>query len=234
MMKSISNIKLPRFNEKANDSISNIRKTLLNYIDIPLNIQECDTSSYVKMILQSPRIDNSPSHKKVMALNSASASKSFFPSFSKTQSTAAQSYAHALSETDSNSPSNNFVDMVGEGVERRERELTASSSPKKEFVSALSYLKSVALGYRNFSGSPQILLKKEMLNGDSITIIRQMREREKKCSEETKTKSSRDRRSVKLPLNKSKRKPIKRKFTVPGNNSLKIALEKLSLEPLYN
>lgn len=233
MRRHISNIKLSGLNEKTNDPTDNVRKTLLNYIDLPPNIQECDTSNYVKMTLQSPRINNSPSYKKVTALNSASASRSFFPSSSKAQSAAVQPYTHALSETDSNSPSNDLI-HGGEEAGRRRGKLTASTSPRKEFVTALSYLKSLALGHKSSSGSPQILLKKNILKGDSIAIIRQMRASEKKCNEETKARDGKSRRSVKLPLEKPKRKPVKRKFTVPGNSSFKIALEKLSLEPLYN
>lgn len=238
-MRSIPSINWSKFHIESKDLIANVRRSLLKHIEIPPNIKAQDNSNSVMMVLNSPRIRSFTFHKQVSASSSTSTPRSFFPTPStKTQSTIIQPYTHAMSETDSSSPCNDSIDSGETKImgERKERKLTISPCPRNEFFSALSYLKTVALGCSSPVATPlkTFSFKQEIPKTDSLTIIRQMRTIEKRRVEETKiriTKASWDTKP-KVKDKRTKKKP--RKSTVPGNCTFRLALEKLSLEPLYN
>jgi hypothetical protein len=175
------------------------------------------------IVLDSPRIQSLTPHKIVSASGFASAPRSFFP-LSKASSNV-QSYPHAMNETNSNSLSSLkslCSDSIDEKVEEgRERKLTVTPSPKD------GLFEGVALGGKNGSDSPKARfeeqnLKRIIIKGDSLTIIRQMRAAEKRRIEESK--------ALIAKTSKKATKGIKKR----SNCMFRIALEKLSFDPLYN
>jgi len=225
--------KLPR---KDEDSITNIRLRLLKSINLPLDIQEASNS--VIVVLNSPRIRSFTFHKTISISKLLSTPKSFFPS-NRTASSNTRTHSHTVSEINSNfscslkSPCSDSIKLEIK-EEKKERELSSSPSPKNEFINALNYLKKVALGNKNYNSSLKLTLeeknlKRSLFKGDSLTIIRQMRAVEKSAIRESKAQAI---KISKEATKRTKKRFTKKRSTVPGNYTFKIALERILFEPL--
>ena len=235
-MKFISNTYYPNLRRKDEDTITNIRLRLLKSINLPLNIQK--TSNSVIVILNSPRIRSFAFHKTISISKLLSTPKSFFPS-NRTVSSNTRAHSQTVSEINSNfscsfkSPCSDSIELEMK-EEKKERKLSSGPSPKNEFINALNYLKKVALGNKNYNSSLKLTLgeknlKRSLFKGDSLTIIRQMRAVEKTRIKEAKAQTI---KISKEATKRTKKRFTKKKSTVPGNYTFKMALERISFEPL--
>lgn len=240
----LRNSDIDKYQTTMKQLTNKIRKQLLKYIEVPLDIKEQDTSSSLGAFYNNPKISSVKTRKRSFKYNSMTHQiHQFSLQLIRMSSDNCQQNnrkpslrSSCTNETDSNSSPDISIKNIG-------KKLLEKISPYSRVIDALNYLKAVSSiqessNYVLKSSYENSLITKDDKKKTEINImnfIKRMRIQEMNLKNEEQ-KSSQKKRSIFSNVNSTKtrkRKPIDRKFTDPGNESFKLAMERLVFEPLY-